>query len=66
MIYNTTISIVLSVPILIAFDELPGYNKITISNEVWNAILISVRLLPLTSNYSTMVMMPPGSPGLLD
>jgi GDP-fucose transporter C1 len=41
LIYNTTISIFMSLPIMYFFDELPGVNNIVISNQIWNAIWIS-------------------------
>jgi GDP-fucose transporter C1 len=42
LIYNTTISIFLSIPVMWVFDELPYLNKeMEFSNQIWNAIWIS-------------------------
>lgn len=41
LIYNTTISIVLSIPVMIVFDEMPGMSNIVITTEIWNALIIS-------------------------
>ena len=41
MIYNTTISIILFVPVLAAFDELPGMTTMVINRDVFNALVVT-------------------------
>lgn len=41
LIYNTALSIVFMIPVLVVFDEMPYLSKITFNSTIWNGILIS-------------------------
>jgi hypothetical protein len=55
LIYNTTISIFFSIPLLWLFDEVPGVTEgMVLDKAILNAIVVSVQILnpPFPSPFS--------------